>query len=410
MTEYTGKLGDYSLGKKLGSGQFSKVRIGTKAGQNYAVKYMLKSNDLFKNKTILELVFNEAKIMLQLNHPNIVKLYEFSEKGVISKSSGKEVPVLYLIFELISGGEIFDYVAVGGRFSDQLCRFYFKQLIDALEHLYSKGYAHRDIKAENILLDDKGNLKLADFGFATLMKGKDGSGKLYSQKGTLGYMAPEIAAGQPYSGEKVDLFAVGVLLFTMAAQHPPFRKATVQDPFYKMFCQQNEVFWAKMSTNKPKDTFSPTFKSLVNALMAYSPTARPTIAAIKEHPWYKEFTPTLEGVQSEIMNRRIKVEMEWKEKAAEEAEKKKMKKAMEMKSKAAAGMFAPHIATKAAMEASKKVTEEVKRVLKDYKPVVHEQTTMFSVDNANEILDGMTKCLGALGAKVDIVSGMYKVF
>ncbi len=366
MSEYQGKLGDYTLGKKLGAGQFSKVRVGIKDGHQYAVKYMFKSNDLYKNKTCLELVFNEAKIMLQLDHPNIVKLYEFSDKGVITKPAGKEVPVLYLIFELITGGEMFDYIAVGGRFSDGLARFYFKQLIDALEHLYSKGYAHRDIKAENILLDDKCNLKLADFGFATLMQGKDGTGKLHSQKGTLGYMAPEITAGQPYSGEKVDLFAVGVLLFTMLAQHPPFRKAVIQDPFYKMFCQQNEIFWNKMSANKPAGVFSPHFKSLINGLLAYSPANRLTLAAIKMHPWFNEATPTLAEVQMDIASRRLKVEVEWKEKAKEAAIKKKMKKEVEAKKKAAIGGFAPHLATKAGMAAEKTVAEEAKRVIKDY--------------------------------------------
>jgi len=368
MKEYQAKLGDYELGRKLGNGQFSKVRVGAKEGNKYAVKYMLKSNDLYKNKTCLELVFNEAKIMLQLDHPNIVKLYEFSDKGLLLKSSGKEAPVLYLIFELITGGEIFDYIAVGGRFSDPLARFYFKQLLSALEHLYSKGYAHRDIKAENILLDGNSNLKLADFGFATLMQGKDGSGKLHSQKGTLGYMAPEMHMGQTYSGEKVDLFAVGVLLFTMIAQHPPFRKAAAQDAFYKLFCQQNELFWTKMGAGKPAGLFSASFKALINAMLTFNPELRPTLAEIKKHPWFNETTLTLPEVQADFANRRVKVELEWKEKAKEAAAKKKFKKDQETKKKATIGGYAPHlVGTKGGMLAALTAGATVKRLLNEYK-------------------------------------------
>ncbi len=384
MKEYSAKLGDYTLGRKLGTGQFSKVRVGTKDGVNYAAKYMLKSNDLFKNKTCLELVFNEAKIMIQLDHPNIVKLHEFSDNGVVVKGSGKQVPVLYLIFELITGGEMFDYIAVGGRFSDGLSRYYFKQLISSLEYLYSKGYAHRDIKAENILMDDKCNLKLADFGFATLMAGKDGSGKLHSQKGTLGYMAPELNMGHAYSGEKVDLFAVGVLLFTMVAQHPPFRKASAQDPFYKLFCQQNDLFWTKMASGKPAGVFSPNFKAMINSLLAYNPTMRPTIAEIKAHPWWNDLTPSAEEVRAEVMNRRFKVESDWKERAKEAAEKKKFMKEQMAKKKTALGGYGAHMVTKSATAEAGTVAKKLARILQEYKvaPQTHLVAAHSRADNA----------------------------
>ena len=367
MKESAATLGDYALGRKLGSGQFSKVKVGMKEGKEYAVKYMPRTNDLLRNKTCLELVFNESKIMLQLDHANIVKLYEFSESGVLRKANGKELAVLYLVLELITGGEMFDYIAVSGRFSDGICRYYAKQLIDALEYLYSKGYAHRDIKPENILLDDKCNLKLADFGFATAMAGKDGSGKLHSQKGTLGYMAPELNAGQPYVGEKVDLFAVGVLLFIMAAQHPPFRKASTQDAFYKLFCTQNDLFWTKMSAGKPPGLFSPEFKSLINSLMALDPARRPLISELKAHPWFSGPTPTPAEVQADFANRRSKVEVEWKAKAQESAIKRRMKKEQELKKKAAFGAFGPHIATKGGIGVEQQATTAVKRILQVYK-------------------------------------------
>ncbi len=360
-------IGDYVLGKKLGAGQFSKVKVGTKEARDYAVKYMPRTNDLLRNKTCLDLVINEAKVMLQLDHANIVKLFEFSESGLLKKANGKEVAILYLVLELITGGEMFDYIAVSGRFMEGTCRFYAKQLVEALEYLYAKGYAHRDIKPENILLDDKCNLKLADFGFATAMAGKDGTGKLHSQKGTLGYMAPELNSGQPYSGEKVDLFAVGVLLFIMTAQHPPFRKASIQDPFYKLFCTQNDLFWTKMSANKPPGTFSPEFKLLVNSLLAVDPGRRPTIAELKAHPWFAGPIPTLEAVQADFAGRRSKVEVEWKAKAQEAAQKRRLKKEQELKKKAGFGAFSPHIATKGGAPTAEQAATAMTRFLPEYK-------------------------------------------
>eukprot|EP00831_Metopus_contortus_P038569 TRINITY_DN3029_c0_g1_i4.p1 TRINITY_DN3029_c0_g1~~TRINITY_DN3029_c0_g1_i4.p1 ORF type:complete len:445 (+),score=96.02 TRINITY_DN3029_c0_g1_i4:256-1590(+) len=375
----------------------------------YAVKYMLKSHDLYKNKTCLDLTLNEAKIMQQLDHPNIVKLYEFGDDGVIRKENGTERPVLYLVFELVTGGELFDYVAIGGRFPDPIARFYFKSLIQALDHLYSKGYAHRDIKAENILLDEKANLKLADFGFATLAQGKDGSGKLITQKGTMGYMAPEINMGKPYEGEKADLFAVGVLLFIMVAQHPPFRRAVPLDPFYKLLCQQNSMFWTKMQAGKPPGTFSDALKSLINSLLSFNPELRPTLSSLKEHPWFKDFTPTLEEVQSEFARRRSQVEHEWKVKAQEAIIKKRTQKATEEKKKAAFGGYGAHVATKAVMAEEKKASSAIKRVLRDYCAEVHDQTILYSVEEPDEIFEKLCECLESQQFKVESEEKSYKI-
>eukprot|EP00826_Nyctotherus_ovalis_P026228 TRINITY_DN204_c0_g1_i3.p1 TRINITY_DN204_c0_g1~~TRINITY_DN204_c0_g1_i3.p1 ORF type:complete len:447 (-),score=122.23 TRINITY_DN204_c0_g1_i3:143-1483(-) len=374
MSSYQAKLGTYILGRKLGSGQFSKVRVGTKDGKDYAVKYMPAAADILKNKAFRDLLFNEAKIMLQLDHPNIVHLYDFSDKGAIEKPGGKVMPVLYLIFELVTGGELFDYIAVGGRFTEPVARFYFKQLLDALTHLYSKGFVHRDIKAENVMMDDNCNLKLGDFGFATAAQGKNGDGKLTSQKGTLGYMAPEIIITKPYSGEKVDLFAAGVLLFAMVAQHPPFRKASGQDGFYKLFCQQNDLFWKRMEANKPPGTFSEAFKSLVNGMLELNPAKRFGMAEVKAHPWLSEGIPILHDIQTEIRNRRARIESEWRESAKTAALRKQAKREEEKKKAGAVGVFTPHLPTKssAGVESLEppRLIEDYK-VLQDYKLATH---------------------------------------
>lgn len=171
--------------------------------------------------------------MKKLDHPNIVKLYEYDENGVKAKRSGETEDVLYLVLELIKGGELFDFISSTGAFSEPVARYYFKQLISGLEYLNKLGIAHRDLKPENLLLDQHFNLKIGDFGFATSLSGRYGSGFNMTSLGTRGYMAPEIILKRPYNGTVVDLFASAVILFIMVAQHPPFNRAELGDKFYK---------------------------------------------------------------------------------------------------------------------------------------------------------------------------------
>lgn len=108
------------------------------------------------------------------------------------------------------------------------------------------------MKPENVLYDANFNLKLADFGFATLLAGKDGSGLLHTVLGTESYMAPEIHAKQPYQGSVVDLFATAIITFILYAGTPPFSKADPKDPYFRLLCQnKHETFWTAHSKNKP---------------------------------------------------------------------------------------------------------------------------------------------------------------
>ena len=231
--------------------------------------------------------------------------------------------------QLASGGEVFDFLSTTGRFPEPISRYYFRQLVEALDHCHSKGFAHRDIKPENLLFDENFNLLLADFGFSTPMAGKDGSGKLKTVLGTDNYMAPEIHSKAPYIGSSVDLFAAGIILFIFFTGHPPFNHAKATDSYYGLICMNNhEKFWNFHSRKKPNGLkfFSAEFINLINAMLAFDPTQRPSIAEIKAHPWYKGDVPTHDQIKEEFLQRKAKVDEEVAKKRKEIEDKKSMAK------------------------------------------------------------------------------------
>jgi len=152
-------LGKYSLGKTLGSGVSCKVKVAKAPnGNKYAVK-ILKGDDVFK-----ELIAAEVDVLRKLHHEHIVNFIEMGKDTLKNEKKAKVVD--YIVLELAQGGELFDFVANSGRFSEKVARTYFNQFMDALKYMHTAGYAHRDLKPENIMLDADFNLKVADFGFA----------------------------------------------------------------------------------------------------------------------------------------------------------------------------------------------------------------------------------------------------
>mmetsp|Transcript_8261 Transcript_8261/g.11449 ORF Transcript_8261/g.11449 Transcript_8261/m.11449 type:complete len:177 (+) Transcript_8261:347-877(+) len=175
---------------------------------------------------------------------------------------------------MITGGELFDYIANTGAFTEEVCKFYFKQLLQGIHYIHSRGFSHRDLKPENILLDKDYNVKIVDFGFACPLEGRDGSGINRSQIGTPGYMAPEIIAKQPYQGQVVDLFALGVILFIMRSGHPPFSQASEEDRYYQLLAtNRSDLFWKAHSNSQRKGEgyYSEDFKDLITCMLQFHP-------------------------------------------------------------------------------------------------------------------------------------------
>jgi len=167
------------------------------------------------------------------------------------------------------------------------------------------------MKPENLLYDDSFILKIADFGFATMLLGRDGSGYCHTVLGTEAYMAPEIHNRKPYKGEEVDLFAAGIILFILYAGTPPFNAAKINDPYYKLIINnQLEKFWKAHEKFKPKGYFSDEFKDLLSKMFQYDPKNRLSIKEIRNHPWIKGETIPIEEIKDEFRKKREIVEKE----------------------------------------------------------------------------------------------------
>jgi len=126
-------------------------------------------------------------------HPNILEIFEQGKATYESKGKSKEVS--YIALEIAQGGELFDFIACSGKFPEEIARYFFKQFLDGLSFIHQEGFTHRDLKPENLMLGSDFTLKIADFGFAGPVDGRDGSGMCNTNLGTLNYMAPEIHLG-----------------------------------------------------------------------------------------------------------------------------------------------------------------------------------------------------------------------
>lgn len=277
----------------------------------------------------MKAIKNEIDVLKNLNHENVIRLFEFTE-GVLHKPSGAtKSGVVYAVLELAPGGEVFQFLMSTGRFPLNVARYYFKAMLAGLNHCHQKGYAHRDIKPENLLLNAAFQMKVADFGFATALAGRDGSGKLNTVLGTESYMAPEIHLKTAYSGASVDLFAAAIVLFIMVTGHPPFNKADPKDPYYLLFCtNRHQRFWDLHNRNKPKGFFSKDFITLMNGMLAFDPTQRLSISEIMAHPWFNDATASQVEVEAYMAKNKASVDADLKKERDEAEAKKKLKQTM----------------------------------------------------------------------------------
>ena len=138
----------------------------------------------------------------------------------------------YIAQEPILGGLLFDFIKYSGKFNEKTCRHYLKQILLGVHHIHKNGYAHRDLKIENILFDLNYQAKIIDFGFSSPLKGSDDFDEDLVISGTKEFMAPEMLDGKSFQGEATDVFALGCILFIICTGHYPFESALKNDYFY----------------------------------------------------------------------------------------------------------------------------------------------------------------------------------
>jgi len=202
-------IGDYKIGKLLGKGAYGSVKLGehNSTGEKVAIKIIDKRTQ--KTEKAQLRIRREIEILKNIKHPNLMECYGTFETD---KS-------FFLITEYCSKGELFDYVQKREQLAECEAVEFFKQMLDGVEYLHKNGICHRDLKLENILLDDQNNVKIADFGLSVMYE----TGQtLTTRCGSPHYMAPEILRSQKYNPAATDVWSLGVLFFGMINGFMPF--------------------------------------------------------------------------------------------------------------------------------------------------------------------------------------------
>eukprot|EP00906_Rhabdomonas_costata_P033100 RCo046588 len=258
--------GKYQLGKTLGKGNFSKVKLATntQTGEQVAVK--ITERDQMTDPGTETQLRREIAVLRKLHHPNVVRLLD----------AFTTPKTYFIVLELVTGGDLLDKIAsLHHPMDESLARHYFQQLILGLYFVHKNGIAHRDLKPENLMLDANGNLKISDFGLCKQCN--IGNGQFDSSRamcGTPEYLAPEVFQQRGYNGFQSDIWSCGVILYVLCGRRLPFghrgkdSQAKIQNATFEM-----------------KKHFSPELRDLLSHMLVANPNRRYTLEDIVRHPW-----------------------------------------------------------------------------------------------------------------------------
>ncbi|XP_067344625.1 calcium/calmodulin-dependent protein kinase type II subunit gamma-like isoform X19 [Channa argus] len=259
---------EYQLYEELGKGAFSVVRrcVKKSSGQEYAAKIINTKKLSARDHQKLE---REARICRLLKHPNIVRLHDsISEEGFH-----------YLVFDLVTGGELFEDIVAREYYSEADASHCISQILESVNYIHQHDIVHRDLKPENLLLASKmkgAAVKLADFGLAIEVQGEQQA--WFGFAGTPGYLSPEVLRKDPY-GKPVDIWACGVILYILLVGYPPFW----DEDQHKLYQQIKAGAYDFPSPEW--DTVTPEAKNLINQMLTINPAKRITAEQALKHPW-----------------------------------------------------------------------------------------------------------------------------
>jgi len=204
----------------------------------------------------------EIEILKQLDHPNIIKLYDVHEEN----------DICYMVFEYVAGGELFDFIVRQGRLSENDARKFMRQIVSAIEYCHSLLIVHRDLKPENLLLDEDGNIKISDFGLSNIIV----PGKRFSTFcGSLHYASPEILSGEKYVGPGIDIWSLGIILYCLVVGRQPWDGRTAEEIINAIANQGLSI-----PTNISDDCVD-----LIVSMLRVKEDQRIPISDIRNHAW-----------------------------------------------------------------------------------------------------------------------------
>lgn len=272
---------EYKLSENpLGQGAFGEVRkayhINSK--QDRAIKIIYKEDCSEDEK---QKIFREVEILKRLDSPNIVKIYEYFEDNKF----------IYIVMDLIEGGELFDKIQKVKRFSERRAADLFKQILIGVNYLHKSHIVHRDLKPENILFDNLGHLQIVDFGTSKMY---DKNKQMKKTHGTPYYIAPEVLKGS--YDEKCDVWSCGVILYILLSGFPPFNGSD-DDEILDSVLEGKFTFNVREFRNVSKDA-----KHLITQMLTYNHKNRISIAEALEHDWIKTTASTKEELDNGLMN------------------------------------------------------------------------------------------------------------
>uniref|UniRef100_A0A803M2S3 Protein kinase domain-containing protein n=1 Tax=Chenopodium quinoa TaxID=63459 RepID=A0A803M2S3_CHEQI len=289
--------GKYELGRVLGQGTFARVYYARNLESGKSVAMKVVGKEKVVRAKMMDQMKREISVMKRLKHPNIVELYEV----MATKSK------IFLALELVRGGELHAKVSKEGKLEEHTARSYFRQLISAVDYCHSRGVFHRDLKLENLLLDQDDNLKITDFGLSAFFEEEENNQVLLRTTcGTPHYVAPEVVSkrGQGYDGSKADIWSCGVILFVLLAGYLPFHDENIMQMYRKVY---------KGDFTCPT-WFSAEARELITRMLDPNPATRITLAEIMESKWFKadifEADDEEEGNNNTTINKFLKKEVE----------------------------------------------------------------------------------------------------